>query len=158
MIDSLSDDDCEVDEFGIISNQGECRFIPTATGQTATTSLMSFHWLDSVYHISLSRKLKPRIILNLFIQVISFSKADKHDKKPPHRQNRLCSLRSSSEIMANLLDFDTIAPIPGQDTKPEFQLLQNKMIPVVYLAIDKSRPSIPNNTEITVYRFLILPI
>jgi hypothetical protein len=147
MIDSLSDDDCEVDEFGIISNQGECRFIPTATGQTATTSLMSFHWLDSVYHISLSRKLKPRIILNLFIQVISFSKADKHDKKPPHRQNRLCSSRSSSEIMASLPDFDSIAPIPGQDTKPEFQLLQNKMIPVVYLAIDKSQPSNPNITE-----------
>ncbi|XP_046643221.1 calcium-activated chloride channel regulator 1-like isoform X2 [Daphnia pulicaria] len=123
---SLSDDDCEVDEFGIISNQGECRFIPTATGQTATTSLMSFHWLDSV---------------------ISFSKADKHDKKPPHRQNRLCSSRSSSEIMASLPDFDSIAPIPGQDTKPEFQLLQNKMIPVVYLAIDKSQPSNPNITE-----------
>jgi len=53
MIDSLSDGDCEVGENGIISNQGNCRFIPSAAGQTATTSLMSFHWLESVYHISL---------------------------------------------------------------------------------------------------------
>ncbi len=145
MIDSLSDGDCEVDENGIISNQGECRFIPSATGQTATTSLMSFHWLDSVHHLSC--KLKPQIIFNLFVQVTTFSKADKHDKRPPHRQNRLCSSRSSSEIMANLPDFGSVTPSPGQDTKPEFRLLQNKMIPVVYLAIDKSQPSNPNNTQ-----------
>jgi hypothetical protein len=48
MIDSLSGGDCEVDANGIISDQGNCRFIPNATDQTATTSLMSFHWLESV--------------------------------------------------------------------------------------------------------------
>ena len=32
----------------IISNQNDCRFIPNSLGQTATRSLMSFHWVDSV--------------------------------------------------------------------------------------------------------------
>lgn len=48
MIDRLSGGNCEVNENGIISDQGNCRFVPTATEQTATTSLMSFHWLDTV--------------------------------------------------------------------------------------------------------------
>ena len=46
---SLSGGDCQIDENGLISNQSECRFIPSTIGQSATSSLMSFHWLDSVY-------------------------------------------------------------------------------------------------------------
>ena len=48
LIGSMSGGDCQVDENGLISNQRECRFVPSATEQTATTSLMGFHWLDSV--------------------------------------------------------------------------------------------------------------
>ena len=49
MIGSLSGGgSCDIDENGVITNQGDCRFIPSALEQTATTSLMSFHWLDSV--------------------------------------------------------------------------------------------------------------
>lgn len=78
--------------------------------------------------------------------MIGFSEISKHDKRPPHRQNRLCSSRSSSEIMANLPDFSNVDPIPSQNTIPEFRQFQNKMIPVVYIAVDTSKPSNPNNT------------
>ena len=44
-------DSCSVDDNGIISNQNDCRFIPDSSGQTATRSLMSFHWIDSVKHL-----------------------------------------------------------------------------------------------------------
>ncbi len=46
---------CEVDESGIISNPDECRFVPNATGQTAKTSLMSFHWLDTVPYYAFAK-------------------------------------------------------------------------------------------------------
>ncbi|XP_032784296.2 calcium-activated chloride channel regulator 1 [Daphnia magna] len=125
-LEKLSGGNCEVNENGIISDQGNCRFVPTATEQTATTSLMSFHWLDTV---------------------IGFSEKDKHDRRPPHRQNRLCNSKSSAEVMANSPDFNNVPPNPGQVTTPEFQLLKNLMLPVVYVAMDTSFPANPNNTN-----------
>ncbi|KZS03432.1 putative Calcium-activated chloride channel regulator 1/sw [Daphnia magna] len=125
-LEKLSGGNCEVNENGIISDQGNCRFVPTATEQTATTSLMSFHWLDTV---------------------IGFSEKDKHDRRPPHRQNRLCNSKSSAEVMANSPDFNNVPPNPNQVTTPEFQLLKNLMLPVVYVAMDTSFPANPNNTN-----------
>ncbi len=47
---------CSVDENGIISNQEECRFVPDEIGQTATRSIMSFHWIDSVIGCSIKNE------------------------------------------------------------------------------------------------------
>ncbi|XP_057379893.1 calcium-activated chloride channel regulator 1-like isoform X2 [Daphnia carinata] len=123
---TLSGGNCVVNANGIISDQGNCRFVPTATEQTATTSLMSFHWLDTV---------------------IKFSEVGKHDRRPPHRQNRLCNSKSSGEVMANSPDFNNVIPNPNQNTAPVFRLLKNLMLPVVYVAMDTSSPANPNNTN-----------
>ncbi|KAI9558300.1 hypothetical protein GHT06_015053 [Daphnia sinensis] len=125
-LETLSGGNCVVSATGIISDQGNCRFVPTATEQTATTSLMSFHWLDTV---------------------IGFSEKNKHDRRPPHRQNRLCNSKSSTEVMANSPDFYNITPNPSQATTPTFRLLKNLMLPVVYVAMDTSYPANPNNNN-----------
>ncbi|KAI9554892.1 hypothetical protein GHT06_020170 [Daphnia sinensis] len=125
-LETLSGGNCVVSTNGIISDQGNCRFVPTATEQTATTSLMSFHWLNTV---------------------IGFSENGKHDRRPPHGQNRLCNSKSSAEVMANSSDFNYVTPNPGQITVPAFRILKNLMLPVVYVAMDTSYPANPNNTN-----------
>ncbi len=80
-------------------------------------------------------------------KVVEFSDIDNHDRRPPHRQNRLCGSKSSSEIIFGLPDFKDITPSPNQNTVPAFTYIKNPMLPVVYLAIDKSMPTSTANAE-----------
>lgn len=72
-------------------------------------------------------------------KVIEFSSNPKHDRLPPHRQNRLCGSKSSEEIIFSLPEIKNAPSNPNQDTKPKFEYFQ--MIPFVYVAIDTSKPS-----------------
>ena len=81
----------------------------------------------------------------MYLQVVDFSAESNHDRKPPHRQNRLCDSKSSSEIIFSLSDFADATANPDQDTVPTFRYIENPMLPVVYLAIDKSLPTSESN-------------
>lgn len=90
-------------------------------------------------------------------KVTGFSTKEDHDRLPPHRQNRLCGAKSSSEVVFASPDFIDVTPNPSQDTKPNFNVVQNLMLPMVYIAIDTSYPSNSSNIEQSV-RILYLQI
>lgn len=81
-----------------------------------------------------------------YFKVVGFSD-DNYDRRQPHRQNRLCGAKSSSEVIFASRDFANAEPDPNQDTKPTFELLKNLMLPLVYVAIDSSTPSSVNNGQ-----------
>lgn len=166
MIGSLSDTSCEVDSNGTILYPNECRFEPNTSGQTATTSIMSFYWVNSVrltkiFSDNCSRLHMWQMFFPLPVgwhpdkQVVGFSKEGGHDRRPPHRQNRLCSSMSSSEIIFKSPDFINTSPKPGGSKLPRFRLIKNTMLPVLYLAIDTSQPSSPDNGSPVIIYFVV---
>lgn len=74
-----------------------------------------------------------------FQKVTGFSKQGTHDERVPHRQNRLCRARSSWEVIQRSPEF-IADPVTGSNTEPAISILQNRMRPVVYIALDLARP------------------
>ena len=88
-------------------------------------------------------KKENRKILNIFYEkIVGFSDKTSHDRRPPHRQNRLCGSTSSWEIISQSPDIIITSPLPpGANTKPTFRIQRNLMLPVVIIAFDTSFPT-----------------
>lgn len=51
---------------GVIADKDACRFVPSPTGQTAKSSLMSFYWVDSVWNLAAQAVLMNNCKINSF--------------------------------------------------------------------------------------------
>lgn len=98
-----------------ISNN--CRFVPSLTGQNATTSLMHFHWIESV---------------------TEFCDQHNHNVHAQNKQNALCSHKSVWQVIRESPDYEKVTS-PREVSVPRvtFRHLKYSSTPLLYILLDQ---------------------
>ncbi|MEE6494590.1 hypothetical protein FKM82_001801 [Ascaphus truei] len=103
---SCSDGDCVIDPQTGNLQEG-CMFLVNNTTQKAKASIMYMQGLSSV---------------------VEFCSENDHDREAPNMQNKMCSYRSSWEVIRSSADFRSTLPMGGAASPPppSFSLLQSR--------------------------------
>lgn len=97
-----------------IAPDENCRFRPSPTN-TATTSLMGFHWLQNVEH---------------------FCDSETHNRRAPNKQNQFCNYKSIWEVIRKSPDFTVHDPLEIVP-RPNLSVVRINKYPVLHLILDR---------------------
>ncbi len=98
-----------------LNSSSTCRFIPDPS-TSATTSLMHFHWIDSI---------------------VNFCDADNHDKLSSNRQNEFCDHKSVWEVIRGTTDYQLVTNPVVTLPPVTFQIVQQNKKPSLYILLDR---------------------
>ncbi|CAL8110215.1 unnamed protein product [Orchesella dallaii] len=99
-----------------LNSSSSCRFVPSLN-QSSTTSLMHFHWVDSI---------------------VNFCDESNHDKLAPNPHNSKCDHKSVWEVLRETEDYKAVTSALNS-TRPEvaFQVVKHNPKPVLYILLDR---------------------
>ncbi|ODN03755.1 Calcium-activated chloride channel regulator 1 [Orchesella cincta] len=113
------DSSCESDS----SLPNTCRFVPETSGQNATTSLMHFHWVESV---------------------TDFCDENNHDKYAANKQNALCDHKSIWEVIRETPDYLAVTAQRNQSApNVVFKTVKHSATPLFYVLLDRGLVQAP---------------
>ncbi|CAL8110213.1 unnamed protein product [Orchesella dallaii] len=112
------DNSCESE--GTLPNN--CRFVPEASNQNATTSLMHFHWVESV---------------------TDFCDEHNHDKYAANKQNALCDHKSIWEVIRETPDYLAVTSQRNEVPNVVFNTVKHSATPLFYILLDRGLVQAP---------------
>ncbi|ODN06571.1 Calcium-activated chloride channel regulator 4 [Orchesella cincta] len=113
---NLNGEICEASEDGLSPPPSDCRFVPDEVNQTATSSLMSFHFINSLTR---------------------FCDKDTHNKRAPTRQNLYCRFLSVTEVMEQSMDFKAVKVNHTNIRTPiVYRIVKQVSKPLLYILSD----------------------
>ncbi|ODN06580.1 Calcium-activated chloride channel regulator 4, partial [Orchesella cincta] len=113
---NLDGENCGVSDDSLYPPSSDCRFIPDEANQTATSSLMGFHFIESIH---------------------DFCDSETHNKRAPTRQNLYCRFLSVWEIIRESLDFKKVKVNATNSIAPiNYRILKQTSKPLLYILSD----------------------
>lgn len=115
LINSTGEESDRCDHTGTKSPDDDCRFSPSSSN-TANSSLLHFHWLDSV---------------------TEFCDSKTHNHAAPNRHNLLCGHRSVWEVIRESDDYKFTKSCTDEVPRPKYRALKETRTPEFYILLDR---------------------
>ncbi|XP_021958389.1 calcium-activated chloride channel regulator 1 [Folsomia candida] len=100
------------------SEMNACRFIPDSVVNKATTSLMHFHFMNSV---------------------VDFCDENTHNKMADNKQNAFCNQKSIMQVIRESPDYATASNPPTQVGPVTFKTVKQSANPLLYILLDRGQ-------------------